>query len=139
MFARKVAVRLKPGSLKEFVSLMEGEIVPWLRQQPGFLDLITLAAPDGREVATISFWDQEGDAQAYNSTGYPEALKILEKLLDGKPYVKTFNVISSTLQKVNFAESPEGESSEKEIPPAASSITDTGPIQAACRSYETSI
>jgi len=133
MFARKVAVRLKPDSLKEFVSLMEGEIIPWLRRQPGFLDLITLAAPDCCEVATISFWDQEGNAQAYNSSGYPEALKILEKLLDGKPYVKTFNVISSTLQKVDFAESP-----EKEIPQAVSPITETGPIQVACRSYETS-
>ena len=129
MFARKVAVRLKPDSLKKFVGLMEGEIIPWLRQQPGFLDLITLAAPDGSEVATISFWDQEGNAEAYDSSGYPEALKILEKLLDGKPYVKTFNVISSTLQKVDFAESP-----EREISQAVSAITDTGPIQVACRS-----
>ena len=94
MFARKVAVRLKPGSFKEFTDLMDSEILPWLRQQPGFLDLITLAARDGSEVATISFWDHEGNAQVYNSSGYPEALKMLEKLLDGKPYVKTFDVVS---------------------------------------------
>jgi len=46
MFARKVAARLKPNSLPEFTNLMSSEILPWLRTQDGFLDLITLAAPD---------------------------------------------------------------------------------------------
>ena len=55
MIARKVAARLKPNSLTEFTNLMEYEILPWLRKQEGFLDLITLAVPGSREVATISF------------------------------------------------------------------------------------
>jgi len=109
MFARKVAVRLKPNSLQQFALLMECEILPWLRQQEGFLDLITLAAPDGREVATITFWDHEGNAQAYNSSGYPAALTILEKLLDGVPYVKTFDVVSSTMQAIVSARPSERE------------------------------
>jgi hypothetical protein len=135
MFARKVAVRLKPDALNKFVNLMNGEIVPWLRTQPGFLDLIILAAPDGSEVATISFWDEEHNAQAYNSTGYPKALKMLEELLDAKPYVKTFNVVSSTLQQeVTFAQSEENEN-----PQPKSLLDDTGPIQEALRAYETSI
>jgi len=57
MVARKVAARLKPNSLAEFTNLMEDAILPWLRKQEGFLDLITLAVPGGREVATISFWE----------------------------------------------------------------------------------
>jgi hypothetical protein len=97
MFARKVSVRLKPDSLRLFASLMECKILPWLRQQKGFLDLIILALPDACEVATLSFWDQEGNAQAYNVTAYPEVVQILEELLDGIPYVKTFEVVSSTL------------------------------------------
>jgi len=97
MFARKVAARLKPNSIAEFTNLMECEILPWLQKQPGFLDLIILAFPDGAEVATISFWDHQGSAQAYNSSGYPEVIKMLEDLLDGAPYVKTFEVVSSTL------------------------------------------
>jgi hypothetical protein len=109
MIARKVAVRLKPNSLTEFTNLMECEILPWLRKQEGFLDLITLAVPDGREVATISFWDQKGNAQAYSSSGYPEVLKILGKLLDGTPYVKTFDVVSSTFQGVAPTRPPEAE------------------------------
>jgi hypothetical protein len=98
MFARKVSVRLKPDSLRRFAGLMECTILPWLRQQQGFLDLIILALPDDSEVATISFWDHEGNAQAYNATGYPEVVQVLQELLDGIPYVKTFEVVSSTFQ-----------------------------------------
>jgi heme-degrading monooxygenase HmoA len=109
MFARKVSARLRPNSLTEFVNLMEREILPWLRKQEGFQDLITLATGDGREVATISFWDLKGNAQAYNSSGYPEASRILEKILDGTPYVKTFNVVSSTFQMGARARTREAE------------------------------
>jgi len=101
--ARKVAARLKPNSLTEFTNLMEREILPWLRKQEGFLDLIILAVPHCREVATISFWDHQVNAHFYNSDGYPEALKMLETLLDGAPYVKTFEVVGSTFQGVTLA------------------------------------
>jgi hypothetical protein len=38
--------------------------------------------------------------QAYHSSGYPEALKILGKFLDGTPHVRTFDVVGSTLREV---------------------------------------
>jgi heme-degrading monooxygenase HmoA len=100
MFARKVAALLKPNALPEFSSLMESRILPWLREQEGFLDLITLVLPDGREVASISFWDREADAEAYDAMVYPEVLEVLGRLLDAGPYVKTFKVVSSTLPQV---------------------------------------
>ncbi len=108
MFVRKVAARLKPNSLTEFTNLMEREILPWLRTQEGFLDLIIMAAPDGREVATISFWEDKGNAEAYNSIGYPQVLNTLGGLFDGRPYLKTFDVVSSTLQKISPAPLPAG-------------------------------
>jgi hypothetical protein len=109
MFVRKVAALLKPNSLSKFTNLMEHEVLPWLRKQEGFLDLIILAVPYGREVATISFWDHKGSAQAYNSSGYPEVLRMLERLLDGTPHVKTFDVVSSTFQSAASARSAEAE------------------------------
>ena len=103
MFARHVAVKLKPGTLAEFTRVMDNEILPWLRKQKGFLDTITLAVPSGREIVSISFWDQEENAQVYDSTGYPEVLHILQKILAGTPQVRTFDVVSSTLQKVDLS------------------------------------
>jgi hypothetical protein len=114
VFARKVTALLKPNSLTQFKDLTEREILPWLREQEGFLGLITLAAADGREVATITLWDHKGKAQAYNPRGCPEALRILGKLLDGTPGVKTFEVVSSTFQRVALARPPETENLVRE-------------------------
>jgi len=129
MFARKVAARLKPNSLTEFTNLMEREILPWLQKQEGFLGLITLSVPDSREVATISFWDHQGSAQVYNASGYPEVLKILEKLLDSAPYVKTFDVIGSTFQTIALDGLSEAENLARE----------TGSLDRGYRSYATGI
>ena len=40
MFARKVSMRLKPGSIAKFSLLMEREVIPKLRKQNGFQDEI---------------------------------------------------------------------------------------------------
>lgn len=128
MFARKVAARLRPNSVGEFTNLMEGEILPWLRKQEGFLDLIILARDDGGEVATISFWDQEGSAQDYNTSGYPEVLKTLAGLLEGTPYVKTFDVVSSTFQNAGARPAKAG----KPVPEA-------GSVRRGYGSYESSV
>jgi hypothetical protein len=127
MFARKVAARLKPNSITEFTNLIECHILPWLREQEGFLDLITLAAPDGLEVATISFWDHQCNAQAYDASGYPQVLKILERLLDAAPYVKFFEVVGSTFQRGAFARRPE----------SGNLVPETRSLQIGYRSQET--
>jgi hypothetical protein len=100
VFARKVSALLTPNALPEFTNLMECEILPWLRRQEGFLDLIIMAVPDRGEVATISFWEHQANAEAYSARGYPQVLEVLERLLDGAPYVKTFEVVSSTFPRV---------------------------------------
>jgi hypothetical protein len=96
MFASKVAARLNPNSLTRFMLLMESEILPWLRSQSGFLNLLILSSADGRAITAISFWEREVDAQKYHSRGHPETLKILAGLLDGRPYVQAFDVIGCT-------------------------------------------
>ena len=103
MLARKVAARLKADALEKFTSLIECDILPWLREQEGFLDLLTLASHDGREVATITFWDYEDDVAVYTSRDYPNALKTLQELLDGTPYAKTFEVVTSTFNRNDSA------------------------------------
>ena len=102
MFARHVAVKLRPDTLAEFIRVMDNEVLPWLRKQKGFLDTIILAVPGGKEIVSISFWDQEKSAEVYNSTSYPQALEILKKILAGTPQVRTFDVVSSTLQKIEL-------------------------------------
>jgi heme-degrading monooxygenase HmoA len=99
MFVRKVSVRLKSNALRQFTNLMECEILPWLRTQEGFLELITLAGSGGCEIQVLSFWDHERNAKAFNTSGYTTVFRILDALLDGAPRVKTFEVVSSTLKE----------------------------------------
>jgi len=101
MFVRNISLYLKPNAIAEFVQTMEREVVPLLRRQSGFQDLITLAVPGGREIVAISFWRKKENARAYNTTGYPEVLKMLEKFLDGTPHVRTLDVVGSTVEQLS--------------------------------------
>ena len=53
----------------------------------------------GLDVVAISLWDTKDYAEAYNTAGYPQVLKILDKVLDGTPKVQVSDVISSTIHK----------------------------------------
>ncbi len=99
MFARNVALHLKPNTLAEFTRTFDKNVIPMLRKQKGFQDEITFATPGGTDVIAISLWDTKEHAEAYNTTGCPEVLKSLDRVLDGSPKVRVSDVISSTLHK----------------------------------------
>ena len=100
MYAREVSIHLKSSMLNDFNKTFELEVLPMLRKQKGFKDEVSFFVPDSNEVFAISLWDNKESAQAYNTAGYPEILKLLSKTFDGTPSVRTFDVISSTLHKV---------------------------------------
>jgi heme-degrading monooxygenase HmoA len=99
MFARNVSLRLKPNTLSEFTRVFEKEVIPMLRKQSGFRDEVAFAVPGELDVVVISLWDTKEAAEAYKAAGYPEVLKILDKVLDGTPKVQVSDVISSTIHK----------------------------------------
>ena len=97
MYARNVALRLKPNMLNDFTKTFDSNVLPILRKQKGFQDEITFAIPGGTDVVAISLWDTKENAEAYNLSAYPEVLRTLDKVLDGTPKVRVSDVISSTL------------------------------------------
>jgi hypothetical protein len=99
MYARNVALHLKPNTLGDFSKTFDTQVLPILRKQKGFQDEITFAMAGGVDVVAISLWDTKENAEAYNASSYPEVLKTLDKVLDGTPKVRVSDVISSTLQK----------------------------------------
>ena len=55
MFARNVAIHLKPNTLSEFTRIFDNEVLPILRKQTGFQDEVTLSTtPTGMDVIAIS-------------------------------------------------------------------------------------
>ena len=100
MFTRHVIMELKPNSTTEFANVIDNKVLPLLRKQKGFRDLIAFVAPDRSEAIAISFWDAKEEAEAYNVTGYPEVLKTLSEMVEGTPRVGLAEVATSTFQKL---------------------------------------
>jgi heme-degrading monooxygenase HmoA len=103
MFTRHVIMELKPNVTTEFINAVDSKVLPLLRKQKGFRDLITFGAPDRSEAIAISFWDTKEEAEAYNVTGYPEVLKTLTGMVEGTPRVGLAEVVTSTFQKLAAA------------------------------------
>jgi heme-degrading monooxygenase HmoA len=96
VFARIVSMRLKPNMTGEFTQTIEKRVLPILRRQRGFRDEITFIAPGGTEAVGISLWDSREQADAYDSSSYLEVVKELNKVTEGTPQVKTYDVANST-------------------------------------------
>jgi hypothetical protein len=100
MFARKVNIRIKPDSLQDFTVLLEREILPLLRKQPGFRDEITLVNENGTELTALSLWENRSASETYDTAVYHSVLESLGKYLDGRPQVTVMRVINSTAHKL---------------------------------------
>ncbi len=105
MFTRHVIMELKSNATPELPNVVESKIMPLLRKQQGFRDLITFVAPDRSEAIAISFWDTKEQAEAYDVSGYPEVLKTLAGLVEGTPRVGVAELATSTLHKFAAAKS----------------------------------
>lgn len=110
MFARRLSVQLKPNKLAEFIKTFEKDIIPLLREQEGFKDEITFAAPDGIEVLAISLWDTRANAEIYDASAYKDALRMLGSMVAGTPEVATDEVMHSTFHHIR-AGAPDASSS----------------------------
>lgn len=100
MYARRVSMDLKPNTRADFTHKLEVDIIPILRKQKGFQDEIVFVNPSGKEAFAVSLWDSKESAEAYERASYGEMTKILSKLVDGTPQVKTYEVVNSTCHKL---------------------------------------
>jgi len=92
-FARNVQFHIKNGKEVEFNNLFEKEVLPVLRKQDGFQEEITLVNPKGAQF--ISLWDNQKNAQTYETATYPQLLAKLTPFIEGTPRVETYETASS--------------------------------------------
>lgn len=83
MFARILDFEVKPEKKEEFVKVVKNKIVPILKKQTGFLEILPFFPDRAREekVVTISLWTTKSDAERYEREFYPKALDILKPFL----------------------------------------------------------
>lgn len=101
MITRLVEVRTKGGKAQEFSRTVGEIIVPLLKNQPGFVDLVTLmSTTDPDRIVALSFWQSEPDAERYNREGFSTVVYILKPLLESAPRAETFKVCTSTVYRI---------------------------------------
>jgi hypothetical protein len=92
MFARNAHFRVKSLNMAaEFAQTLENEVLPLLRKQKGFKGEITLSNPGNLERISMSLWE------AYDANVYAQVLKILSKVIDGKPKIRIFEAVALNL------------------------------------------
>jgi heme-degrading monooxygenase HmoA len=102
MFTRIVEISTKPGKSIEVANAIDEKVLPFLRQQPGFLDETVLTSEtESNRVIGISFWKTKEDAERYSRDQFPKVNEILTDLIETTPMVRTFHVHTSTPHKIS--------------------------------------
>ncbi len=94
MFARILQFEMKLEKKVEFTRVFKNEILPILKKQTGFLEVLPLFPEmlDDRKVFNISFWATKLDADRYEKEWYPKIYDILKPYLTSAVTVKYYNV-----------------------------------------------
>jgi heme-degrading monooxygenase HmoA len=98
MFARILDCEVKLEKKEEFVKIVKNEVLPILRKQTGFLEILPFFPEKMKEerVVTISLWHTRADAERYEKEFYPKVLNILKPFLT-TPVNVTYYKLETTL------------------------------------------
>lgn len=89
MYARTVTAAIVPGKADEAVQIYNEQIVPMMKQQPGYVRSTMLVDREANQAMTISVWESR-DAAASTGEGTAYLAQALEKLR-GVVVPKTFH------------------------------------------------
>jgi quinol monooxygenase YgiN len=98
MFARILEFDVKMEKKQEFIKIVKNEVLPILRKQPGFLELLPFFSEkyEEKKVINISIWDVKQNAERYERETFPKIQEIVKPFLTTPVVVKNY-VLESTL------------------------------------------
>jgi hypothetical protein len=99
MFARIVEFIPKLDQKEEFVKVVRNEVLPILKKQTGFLEILPLFPETKTEkMITITLWAEKRDAERYEREMYPKVEGILKPYLTTPVTFKHYSVETSVCQ-----------------------------------------
>ena len=103
MFTRIVECYVKREKTQEFNDRIQNHILPTLRSQPGFIDLLALSSEDEPDRSvSISLWRSKADADRYHDVHFDEIVSSIRPFLRDEPSVEFYNVETSTAHRVSM-------------------------------------
>jgi quinol monooxygenase YgiN len=102
MFTRIVELTPKAGKHKQLADMIDEKILPILKKQKGFIDeIVVVSDRDDNRVLAQGFWNSKEDAEQYHRAEYQKVHESIQHLLEAPPTLRTFNVHSSTMQRIS--------------------------------------
>lgn len=99
MFARIVEFIPKLEKKEEFVNVVRNEVLPILKKQSGFLEILPFFPETKTEkMITITLWAEKRDAERYEREVYPKVEGILKPYLNTPVGFKYYNVETSVCE-----------------------------------------
>ncbi len=93
MFARIVEFTPKAEKKDELIQTIRQEILPILKKQPGYLELLPFVPETAKEkMVVITLWNEKNDAEKYVDKTFPKVEKTLEPFLAVPITVRTYKV-----------------------------------------------
>lgn len=93
MFARILEIIPKLDKKEELIKVVRKEIVPILKNQPGFLELLPFLPEITEEkVIAITLWTEKYEAEKYVKEVFPKVEQILKPFLAAPFTVKMYKV-----------------------------------------------
>ena len=100
MFARIIYCEVKTERKEEFVKTLKNEVLPILRNQTGFLEILPFSPEKMKEekVIAISLWNTKADAERYERESYPKVLDVLKPFLTTSVNVTYYKLETAVCQ-----------------------------------------
>lgn len=100
MYSRTVTCKIDPAMIDEFRDALNGEFLPRIQAQPGFVDNIESLDSATGEFCCTTLWKSESDVKNYDSGLFQEIAVNLSPLMIEGPSVKTLPVENSSAHRV---------------------------------------
>lgn len=96
MFARILEITPKVEKKDELIKTIRQEILPILKNEPGFLELLPFVPETAKEqMVAISLWTEKRNVERYVEEAFPKVEQILKPFLALPVTVRTYKVETS--------------------------------------------
>ena len=113
-YARRLAIKVKPDQIDNFLATMKGKVFPNMKSQKGIRRMYLLQAPMQNEFVSLTLWDNKSYADAYGTSGsYTQNVDSAREFLESDPTLTEFDVV---LHDVNGEDLPPPEKSQPRRP-----------------------
>lgn len=102
MFTHHVTMSLKDDSHRQLSNKINKTIMPFLREQKGFINGVTLLAPERSVAIEDTHWETREDAEAYQLTSYLKVAGMLSEFITGTPKDSIFEVPVTSIYQIGM-------------------------------------